>query len=267
MLGTRHEEYGSLTDGLPFVLNTDIKRTFSNYSKETNWHDEVELQLCLEGSGTVLLDGKRYPFGKDDIAAVGSNVIHYTGTDAELTYACIIISSDFCRKMGLNLTDSEYIPPVQDAYLANLFRELIEIYSDKHASCRTAKLNRLLLGILITLTERYSAPKRTASEDGDLEKIKAAILYLRENYDGKVTLDEVSRAVLYDKYALCRKFKAMTGQTIMQYVNNYRCLKAVDCLNSGHTVAQTALLCGFENLSFFTKTFKRYIGKLPSSCK
>lgn len=267
MLGTRHEEYADLTDGLPFVLNTDIKRTFYNYSKETNWHDEVEIQLCLEGSGTVLLDGKRYPFGKDDIAAVNSNIIHYTGTDTELTYACIIISSDFCRKMGLNQTDAEYIPIIKDAYLVNLFRKLIEIYSDKNTPYRTAKLSELLLGILIRLTERYSTPKQTAAEDKDLEKVKAAILYLRENYDRKITLDEVSRAVLYDKYALCRKFKALTGQTIMQYLNNYRCIKAVDCLNAGQTVAQTAMTCGFENLSFFTRTFKRYIGRLPSSCK
>ena len=90
---------------------------------------------------------------------------------------------------------------------------------------------------------------------------------IRENYNKKITLDEISKAVLCDKYALCREFKRLTGQTIIENLNNYRCIKAMGFLNEGYTVAKTAELCGFDNLSFFTKTFKKHIGKLPSEYK
>ena len=58
MLGTRHEEYQSFTNGLPFVLNVNLERSRYNFSKENNWHDNLEIQICTEGSGAVLLDGK-----------------------------------------------------------------------------------------------------------------------------------------------------------------------------------------------------------------
>ena len=44
-------------------------------------------------------------------------------------------------------------------------------------------------------------------------------------------------------------------------------MKAIDYLSDGFTVTETASLCGFENLSFFTKVFKRYTGNNPSYYK
>ena len=101
----------------------------------------------------------------------------------------------------------------------------------------------------------------------NFETVKSVITYIREIYNKKITLDEISKAVLCDKYALCREFKRLTGQTIIENLNNYRCINAMRFLNEGYTVAKAAELCGFDNLSFFTKTFKKYIGKLPSEYK
>ena len=86
MLGTRHEEYKHFTDGLPFVLNANIIRTKLNLSAENNWHENLEIQICNEGSGTMLLDGQKITFEKGDIIVVNSDVIHYTGTDDFLNY-------------------------------------------------------------------------------------------------------------------------------------------------------------------------------------
>lgn len=267
MIDTRHENYGHLTDGLPFVLNSDLKRTYYDNSKENNWHDNLEIQLCTDGNGTVLLDGKEFRLNKNDIIVVNSNVIHYTGTDTELTYSCIIISSDFCKQVGLDQAGITFSPFVQSTHIREWFKKLIDIYLNVNEPYRIAKLNQILLSILIELAVHHSEPKNTFNENKDLEKIKSTVLYIRNNFNRKITLDDISKAVLYDKYALCRKFKKLTGQTITQNINNYRCTKAIDYLNSGYTVAQTAILCGFENLSFFTKTFKKYVGKLPSSYK
>lgn len=268
MRGTRYEEYGELTAGLPFVLNAGIRRSRYNLSRKDNWHENLEIQLCTEGSGTVLLDGVPYPFQPGDVAVVPSNVIHYTGTDTQLAYDCLIVGTAFCQQMGFDLPTLSFTPVVKDTGVVRLLEQLKALYGDGSAPYRVAKLNDLLLRLLLELAQHHS----TASAEGGnkakgYRRVKQAILYMRDHYAQKISLEEVAKAVLCDKYTLCKEFKRYTGQTVVEHLNHYRCVKAIDCLTDGHTVAETATLCGFDTLSFFSKTFKRYVGKLPSEYK
>ena len=259
MINTRFEEYKGNT--LPFVLNDHIKRTSFIFSKEQNWHEDVELQLCLSGSGTVLLNGERYPFEKGDIIVANSNVIHHTGTDGELVYTCLIISPDFIKKIqpgGISFS-----PIVKSDTLPKLIGELTEIYYSDDPF-KTAKLYGILLKIFIDLAENHSVQTVMGSDGKVLERIKTAINHIRLGYASRITLDTLGSRLCCDKYALCRDFKRITGMTVTEYVNRYRCRIAAEHLQGGKTVSETAYLCGFENPSFFTKTYKKYMGALPS---
>ena len=265
MVATRHEEY--VYNNIPFVLNADLKRTYYNRSAESNWHENLEIQFCISGSGTIVLNGEKYDFQKDDIIVVNSNVIHYTGTDTNLTYSCIIVSNDFCQKIGIDPRKLTFYPKVKNQNITDQFYKLIKIYINPETPFQIAKLNEIILKILIELADNHIIKTSPKSNMKNFETVKSVITYIRENYNKKITLDEISKAVLCDKYALCREFKRLTGQTIIENLNNYRCINAMRFLNEGYTVAKAAELCGFDNLSFFTKTFKKYIGKLPSEYK
>lgn len=268
MLGTRYEEYEMLKTGLPFVLNADIKRNSYNLSKETNWHENLEIQFCMDGAGTVLLDGKKHSIHKDDIVLINSNVIHYTGTDSELTYDCLIVGTDFCKQMDLDISFSDFKSIIKSQRIADMFLQFKKIYSDLSYPYRKANLNKILLQILLELTEYCDINKAAAKEKSKgYERVKLTIIYIRENYNSKITLEQIARFVLCDKYTLCKEFKKFTGQTVFENLNNYRCLKAAQYLSEGITVTQAASLCGFENFSFFSKTFKKHIGTLPSKYK
>jgi len=268
MIGTRYEEYEQLRNGLPFVLNADIERSFYNLSKENNWHENLEIQFYTKGSGTVLLDGKKFPVQEDTIVVVNSNVIHYTGTDKELVYDCLIVGTDFCKQMDFELRLFSFEAVIENAVIAGLLAELKKMYFDLSVSNRIAKLNKLLLQILIELAENHSMLKKDHTEKNkSYERTKLAIMYIRDNYQQRITLDEIARAAACDKYLLCKEFKKYTGQTVFENLNHYRCMKAIDYLTTGYTVAETASLCGFDNFSFFSRTFKKYIGKLPSVYK
>ena len=59
-------------------------------------------------------------------------------------------------------------------------------------------------------------------------------------------------------------FKKETGTTLTEYVNKKRIRHAVFLLNTTTMQIQmVAQHCGIPDVNYFTKTFKKYIGKTP----
>ena len=268
MLGVRHEEYRTGPNDLPFFLYPAIERGALTAPREQNWHQDPEFQLCTEGSGTVLLDGVQYPFTVGDLVIANPNVIHCTLPEGRMTYTCLVVDSDYCRHVGIDCDALTFQPHIRDEAVTARFQALLDIYHRQDTPCRTARLHQALLQLLIALTDTYATPAMPpADTERAFDVIKTTIAYIRQHFAEKLTLDRLARAVYTDKYALCRDFKRLTGRTVMQYVTDYRCRNAAALLAEGYTVTETAHLCGFDNLSFFTKTFKAYTGRLPSACK
>ena len=65
---------------------------------------------------------------------------------------------------------------------------------------------------------------------------------------------------------LQKKVKAMTNMTPVEFVRSFRIKKAYTLLKQGElTVSEVAYKVGFNNLSYFTRMFKKQFGVLPSS--
>jgi len=268
MKKTRHEEYSSFIDELPFSLQIGLERTLLTCSAEKNWHDNFEFQFCDEGEGEVLLDGKKYPLKKDTVVAVNSNVIHYTSTKDYLKYTCLIIDMSFCKSIGLDYTTIEFVSHIESEIIAEIFTSLKEIYLNYDNPYRKTELCAEVIKLLLELCKNHrDTSLQNVSRNCSFENVKAAIRFIRENYDRKLSLDEISKSVCTNKYTLSREFKKITGQTIVEYTNIYRCQKAAEYISDGMGVTQVAYACGFENMSFFSKMFKRYMGKNPSKYK
>ena len=73
--------------------------------------------------------------------------------------------------------------------------------------------------------------------------------------------------MLTDKFTLAKEFRKITGQTVITYLNGYRCRQAAALISDGASVAGAAYECGFESASYFTRLYKTVTGSLPSSLK
>lgn len=267
MSKTRYEEYGNSKNTLPFVLHTDLKRTQIICSDEANWHENLEIEVCIGGSGYVLIDGKKYTFSKGDIIVVNSNAIHNTGTTSDLVYSCVIIDNEFCKELDINPSLLQFETRFKNDYILEQFSKLAETYRSNDDICRKAKMEINIINILIELRERHTVAVDASVEDMSFKKVRQLIKFIRENYSQKLSLDQISKYLLTDKYTLSREFKRLTKQTIVEYINRYRCQKALEFIEAGENVSNAAIICGFNNMSFFTKIFKRYVGVLPSEIK
>lgn len=259
----RREEYAALGGNEPFFLHADIERGANKISNEQNWHDEIEIELCTEGEGEVLLDGKRYPFECGDVILINSNVMHHTGSSSRLVYTCLIPQAELCRAVGFDPMQVKLEPRVSDPELSKLIRNLTSL---ENAS--TLERCSLLLQILLRIQKEHSSPRDVSKRiDQKLNSVRSAIAMIHDRYGEHLSLDLIAKSIYVDKYSLCREFKKATGQTVTEYINSYRVQMAANLISQGNTVAEAARACGFENMSFFTRTFKKYMGSLPSSFK
>lgn len=265
---TRYEEYHNAKTLLPCIPFLHIHRRFDRPNQATNWHDNPEIQLCVDGEGFVLIDGERHPFQKGDLIVVNSGQVHFTGTDSELIYHCLILDDQFCRMANLPYQNYRFKTAFRDPEMADIILSVVALQDAPKEPFQVTKLQIEVAKLLIFLCQRHTVAVRSESKPlPGTEGVRAAIRYLRAHYSEPITLDALSRAVFMEKCGLCKAFKKLTGQTVIEYLNNYRCEKAKEFLLLGKTVTETALLCGFHNMSYFTKTFKENTGKLPSSYK
>ena len=93
---------------------------------------------------------------------------------------------------------------------------------------------------------------------------------LREKLDrefaGPHDLAALAREAKVSIAYLCRLFKAYTGKTVVAYLVERRLQAATWKLREGdEKVLSIALACGFNDLAYFNRTFKRIVGKTPSA--
>ena len=96
------------------------------------------------------------------------------------------------------------------------------------------------------------------------DDIYRAIGYIRANYNKKIMLNDVASAVGFSPAYFSRLFKKKVGSNFNTYLNTVRIEAAKNSLLSTDlTVAEIASLSGFEDVSYFTRIFKRQVGVAP----
>ncbi len=251
---------------VPFVLKKDLIRTPLFYTNDSNWHEDIELEYFKEGTGTVLLDGKEYFVRAGDFIFVKSNTIHHLIPQSNVKYSCLIVNRHFCQSVQFS---QSVLPHFSCAELGELFLQTERIYENNDDPRMIMKLYDALFKQLILLNERYLSTEKesTINEALATKRTKKAVLYIRENFAEKLTLEKIANELFISKFLLSREFKKIMHTTIIEYINAYRCKVAAEKIRTGAAVSEAAFSCGYENMSYFTKTFKKYFHRLPSQLK
>jgi AraC-like DNA-binding protein len=98
-----------------------------------------------------------------------------------------------------------------------------------------------------------------------LEKLRRK---LELNFKQQHKLSDLAQEAGMTPESLCRAFRRYTGLSISQYLIRRRIQEALlNLRNTDDKILSIALDCGFNDLSYFNRTFKRLIGQTPSNCR
>jgi AraC-like DNA-binding protein len=110
-------------------------------------------------------------------------------------------------------------------------------------------------------TNRYES-------DAALSKIQKAITYLENNYCADFSVDVLADICNLSVSVFRRIFQECKGMSAVEYRNRLRIQKASELLRTGrYTVSEVAEQTGINDVKYFGKLFKRYIGMTPSALR
>lgn len=90
--------------------------------------------------------------------------------------------------------------------------------------------------------------------------LQRAVEYVEQNLCQQITLAETAKEVGVTGAYLSTVFKRETGQNFIEYVNMQKIEIAKEMLDKGSFVYEVSSRLGFENVTYFSKVFKKYAG-------
>ena len=90
--------------------------------------------------------------------------------------------------------------------------------------------------------------------------------YIANSYTNELlSIKDISEHVLFSTSYVCTLFKNETGQTLNQYITDYRIEKAKELLlDHRNRIGDISKEVGYADSNYFGKIFKKQVGMTPS---
>jgi AraC-like DNA-binding protein/mannose-6-phosphate isomerase-like protein (cupin superfamily) len=244
-----------------------------------HWHEECEFIYISSGSACIRIGVESFELKQGECAYVKPNALHSISTEDNVNFdfyavvfhpALIFSDMDICKKY----LSSKYVikncfsPMDEENNIIETIKSLCSTYENK-AFAYELKVKSYLYFIFSYIFERglfheedYCENKKT------VDKLEKVIKYIHTNCRSQITLDDLARVSAYSVSHFTRFFKELTGKTPIEYINRQRIYYACEMLKETDlSILEISLECGFQNVGYFIKTFKKHTDYTPYKYK
>lgn len=88
--------------------------------------------------------------------------------------------------------------------------------------------------------------------------------YIKLNYFKNISLEDMLRLCALSKSEFCKRFREMTGQSFLCYLNHCRIRKACERIKKGDKITSAYSFCGYDDYSSFYRNFVKIMGMSPA---
>lgn len=249
-----------------------------------HWHSDVEFLWVMQGGFRMDTSNHSYELRAGEAAFINSNVLHYkepfAGTEP------IIFNQLFDAPLLLggpkSVFGQKYIQPVLECreLEAVVFhpsvsgqRQIIELLKHSYDAAEQKEFGyefavrndfSSIWCLLYKEAEPLIRAKKAVSGQGE-ERIKKMMLFIREHYGEKISLEQIAEVASISERECLRCFGEQLNTTPFTYLLDCRIRQAARLLReTGRSVTDIAYACGFFGTSYFCKMFKKSMGYTPS---
>lgn len=270
-----HESKQHGTYDFPFEFY-HVDQNHPQYIMSYHWHVEYELIRVLSGELRVTLNENTIEAKAGDLLFVNSGVLH-AAMPAACVYECLVFDMDsflhsttVCKTLMQGLSDStvairDYFPPSRTD-IREITDRIFETMRDRRPGCELTVFGLFyaFFGLIYQCHDYVRDDQKKGRGYKRLTQMRSVLELIELHYAEPLTLPMLSNAAGMTPKYFCRFFAMMTHRKPMEYLNHYRIEKACYELSvPDASVTDVAYACGFNDLSYFIKTFKRFKGVTP----
>lgn len=276
------------SEDFPFYI---AKYVFEPHEvKESHSHEFIECVFVAEGTGMHIYGGREKPISRGDVFIIEPDAEHAYIADEQLTVYNVLLLNALVNEELVAL--AKFTPFVDFFYLEPFLRqqtgfsshlslsrqELLEIFmflDGIHEEFTRKKMGyqvivkTRLIELLVLLSRFYDDKMNKTNNHatnlpGNAEMIHQIGKYIERNYTQPLTLQQVSRLCGMSQTVFSTLFKQINGYTFIEFRNRTRIKAACDFLvGSDEKILAVMEKVGFEDVSFFNRTFKSQTGYTP----
>jgi AraC-like DNA-binding protein len=261
------------------LTQSDCFAIFSRQKKAfdfpLHYHEEFELTFIEHAKGARrVVGGHIETINEWELVMVGTNLQH-----GWFTHKCKSTNiTEITIQWHRDLLDDQLLQRNQMSLIRNMFQQSLRgiLFSPETTQEIAPRLKALtkrsgfdsvleLLSILHALST--SSNMRVLSDISfqaaetityNSRRIEMVMHYLNKHFDRDITLAETARLVSMSEVAFSRFFRARTGKTFVDTLNEVRLGHASRMLiDTTQSVSEIAYRCGFNNMSNFNRIFKK----------
>lgn len=258
-------------EGFPFKLFL-FEGKDGNYYRDRHWHRSVEIFAVCEGELSFHIDDRLWLLQPGEFMIVNSNEIH--AVDSPLPNRTVVLQIPV-KLFEDYFTGEQFIwfthePGTRDERFMELVKELYRIYEEKPCGY-DMKMRSIFYNIMYYLVKNYrltETDQESVRRNRSMTRLSSITAYMKENYTGDLSLEEVAKVFGYSPAYLSRMFRKYAGVSFKEHVQSIRLGYAVKDLESGrYSITETAMRNGFSGSKAFARAFRKKYGMLPSEYK
>lgn len=278
-----YEKMDMMDPSLPIIFHKDHLAKVGKQSRfNRHWHENIEFLFFIKGEALVKCGSLDIFAKKGDLVVINSNELHHVSSLSEsIEYYCIIFNTSLFQSRHIDTCETKYINPISqnlilfknkiesNREIAKHIHKFVKEYEAKEIGYELAvkaTLYQMLVLLLRNNIHLVLTSKEYNARMRNLKRFNSILEYIENNYSEKITLDQLCTMSNISRFYFCRLFKSITGKSLGEYLNQLRISKAEALLQSGgFNITEAAVSCGFDDINYFSRMFKKYKKESPSS--
>lgn len=248
-----------------------------------HWHSEWEAAVVERGNAVISIDRQEYVLGPGEGIFLNASVLHSLWDKGNT--GCLLRSLVFHPRLVGGGIDSifwqNYVQPLLSNRRLRCVsltsntpwqKEALQAIQDTWTACAEEpagyelQVRSALSQLAFLLVSHYPSEQVQPTEKvfRNENRIKMMLTFIQEHIQEKLTVSDISRNAAIGESECLRCFRETLGTTPMRCVAQFRIQRAAELLESTNLkIAEIGALCGFQEMSYFSKAFRDAKGCTP----